>query len=461
MVRGRRLRGPRLHLRPPPRPPGAGVRGRRRRGGAGDRHRPPAADLRPRALHARRAQRPGARQHHQPPQRLALRRAHQRSRRHDADARRRRRADRARSRDRVGRRRDRAGRLELVPVRGRRLGQPPPRRKASTSTSSPTATTTRRRSTRSSPSPAARPCCRAGCSATGGAATTATAPTATSSCSTASRRSACRSPSRCWTWTGTASTRCRSGTARAGPATAGSRSCSPTPRAFLAELHRRGLRVTLNVHPADGVRGLRGRLREHGRGARPRRLRRRADRVRHHRPRVPRRLPRDPPPPARGPGRRLLVARLAAGQLLAHPGHRPAVDAQPLPLPRLRPRRPPPADVLALRRPGQPPLPDRLLGRHAHLVGVAGLPARVHRDGVEHRLRLVEPRRRRPHPRHPRRRARHPLGAARPVLADPAPALLQQPVPGQGAVAVPRSRRAPRWATRCASATGSCPTCTP
>ena len=45
---------------------------------------------------------------------------------------------------------------------------------------------------------------------------------------------------------------------------------------------------------------LRGRLRAHGRGARPRRLHRRADRVRHHRPRVPRRLPRGPPPPARG-----------------------------------------------------------------------------------------------------------------------------------------------------------------
>ena len=50
------------------------------------------------------------------------------------------------------------------------------------------------------------------------------------------------------------------------------------------------------------------------------------------------------------------------------------------------------------------------------------------------------------------------LGA---VLADPAAALVEQPVPGQGAVAVPAPRRAPRWATRCASATGSCPTCTP
>ena len=29
----------------------------------------------------------------------------------------------------------------------------------------------------------------------------------------------------------------------------------PNPNAFLDDLHRRGLAVTLNVHPADGVRG--------------------------------------------------------------------------------------------------------------------------------------------------------------------------------------------------------------
>ena len=40
----------------------------------------------------------------------------------------------------------------------------------------------------------------------------------------------------------------------AGRATAGSRELFPDPEGFLAELHRRGLRVTLNVHPADGVR---------------------------------------------------------------------------------------------------------------------------------------------------------------------------------------------------------------
>ncbi len=107
--------------------------------------------------------------------------------------------------------------------------------------------------------------------------------------------------------------------------------------------------------------------------------------------------------------------------------------------------------------PGQPPLPGRLLRRHRHLVGVAGLPARVHRDRVEHRLRLVEPRRRRPPLRRARRRARDPLGAARRLLADPAAALVEQPVPRQGAVAVPARGARRRWARRCASATGSCP----
>ena len=86
-------------------------------------------------------------------------------------------------------------------------------------------------------------------------------------------------------------------------------------------------------------------------------------------------------------------------------------------------------------------------GSHRYPIGFSGdthiswaslrLPAGVHGDGVERRLRLVEPRRRRPHLRRARRRAGHALGAARRLLADPAPALVEQPVPGQGAVAVP------------------------
>ncbi len=95
------------------------------------------------------------------------------------------------------------------------------------------------------------------------------------------------------------------------------RSLFPDPEAFLAEVHRRGLRTTLNVHPADGVRAFEDAYpamaealgRDPERGG--------AGRVRHHRSGLPEGLPGGPAPPARGRGRRLLVAGLAAGQLLA------------------------------------------------------------------------------------------------------------------------------------------------
>ena len=47
------------------------------------------------------------------------------------------------------------------------------------------------------------------------------------------------------------------------------------------------------------------------------------------------------------------------------------------------------------------PLPDRLLRRHRRDVGVAEVPAGIHRLRFQHRLRLVEPRHRRPHVRLP------------------------------------------------------------
>ena len=49
------------------------------------------------------------------------------------------------------------------------------------------------------------------------------------------------------------------------------RSLFPDPAAFLAALHERGLRVTLNVHPADGVRAHEDAYPGDGRGARARR----------------------------------------------------------------------------------------------------------------------------------------------------------------------------------------------
>ena len=157
---------------------------------------------------------------------------------------------------------------------------------------------------------------------------------------------------------------------RAGPATAGSRELFPDPEGFLAELHRRGLRVTLNVHPADGVRAFEDAY-----------------------PAMAEALGRDPAAdepiafditdrgvPRRPTSRSCTTRSRTQGvdfwwldwQQGPHSriaGHRPAVDAQPLPLPRLRPRRPAAADVLALRRAGQPPLPGRLLRRHASSRG--------------------------------------------------------------------------------------------
>ena len=180
----------------------------------------------------------------------------------------------------------------------------------------------------------------------------------------------------------------------------------PDPEAFMAELHERGLAVSLNVHPADGVRA--------HEDAYPQVAERMGidpatelpvnfdptD------PRVPRGLPRGGPPPARGAGRRLLVAGLAAGRRDEGPRAGPAVAAQPLPLPRLRAQREPGADVLALRRDRQPPLPRRLLRRHRGQLGFAALPARVHGDRLQRRLRLVEPRHRRALLRRQGRRAR-------------------------------------------------------
>ena len=327
----------------------------------------------------------------------------------------------------------------------RRLDRPAPRRATSTSTSSPTAATTSGalEALYDADRPALR-CCRATRSATGGAATTPTPPTSTSTLmdrfadeqvpfSVAVHRH------------GLAPGRHRpERTAAAGPATPGTPSCSPTRRGFLAELHERGLATSLNVHPAEGVHahedGVPGDRRSGWASTRPPSCRSAST------------------PPTRD----FLEAYL---EELHHPLEDEGVDFWWLdwqqggvtkmpgldPLWLLNhfhfldsgPRRAAAADVLALRRHRQPPLPDRLLRRHPHHLGVAGLPALLHRDRVERRLRLVEPRHRRPLQGLPRRRARHPVGAARRVLAGQPAALGPQPVQHQGAVAVP-GRRARR-----------------
>ena len=118
------------------------------------------------------------------------------------------------------------------------------------------------------------------------------------------------------------------------------------------------------------------------------------------------------------------------------------------------------ADVLPLRRARQPPLPDRLLRRHGDHLGVAGLPAVLHRDRDQRRLRLVEPRRRRPHLRLQGRRARHPLDAVRRLLADHPAALHDGPFNTKEPWRFTAERRAAVMTASCGCATGWCPTCT-
>ena len=100
----------------------------------------------------------------------------------------------------------------------------------------------------------------------------------------------------------------------AGPATAGTASCSPIRAASSPGCTSEGLHTTLNLHPALGVQAVRGRLPgvRGGDGRRP--GERRGGAVPDRRPRVRAPLLRAAAPPARGRRRRLLVDRLAAGR---------------------------------------------------------------------------------------------------------------------------------------------------
>ena len=92
--------------------------------------------------------------------------------------------------------------------------------------------------------------------------------------------------------------------------------------------------------------------------------------------------------------------------------------------------------------PGSHRYPVGFSGDSVDLLGVPGLPARVHRDGLQHRLRLVEPRHRWSLLRPPGRRAGPALAPARGLLADPATALFAKSVPAQGTLDVLRRHRA-------------------
>ncbi len=173
----------------------------------------------------------------------------------------------------------------------------------------------------------------------------------------------------------------------------------PDPREFLPWLHEHGLRVTLNVHPADGVRAFEDLYPQMARALGRDPELGDPDHLRRHRSRFPRCVLRRVAPHPGAPGGGLLVDRLAVGVPFADRRHRSAVDAQPFPLHRQRAGRQAPLDLFPVRRSGQSPLPGGLFRRHGGQLGEPGLPAGVHRDRVEHRLRLVESRHRRPHVR--------------------------------------------------------------
>ena len=213
----------------------------------------------------------------------------------------------------------------------------------------------------------------------------------------------------------------------------------PDPPAFLAWLHEHGLKVSLNVHPADGVRAYEDRYAE-----------------------MATRMGIDP---ASGQPVNFDIADrdflTAYFEELHHPLEAQGVDFWWLDwqqgsytsMPGLDPlwmlnhfhfldsardgKRP--ITFSRYAGPGSHRYPVGLLRRHRHLLGEPGLPAVLHRHRRQHRLRLVEPRHRRPHVRHPRRRAGHPLVPARHLLPDQPAALHQGPVRGQGAVEVLRA----------------------
>ena len=97
----------------------------------------------------------------------------------------------------------------------------------------------------------------------------------------------------------------------------------------------------------------------------------------------------------------------------------------------------PAADLPPVGRSRQSPVPDRVLGRHLLDVAVAGLPAVLHGDGRQRRLRLLEPRHRRPHERAGRSGAVHAVDPVRRVQPDPPHAHHEEPRRGAADLGVP------------------------
>ena len=187
----------------------------------------------------------------------------------------------------------------------------------------------------------------------------------------------------------------------------------------------------------------------------------RADRLRHHRPRVPRGLPRGAAPPARGrrastsggsTGSRARHSRIAGIDPLWMLNHFHFLDSG-----RDGPR---PLTFSRYAGPGSHRYPVGFSGDTVITLGVAGLPAGLHRDRVEHRLRLVEPRHRRPHVRRRATTSWPPAGCSSASSRRSCGCTREPTRSSPRSRGGSRARRAPRWATPAAAAPAACRTCT-
>ena len=173
------------------------------------------------------------------------------------------------------------------------MGGPAGRRRSTTSTSSPTATTTPRRSRRSTRSPGRSRCCRGGRS--GNWWSRYFPYTAEEYLALMDRFDEEGVPFSVavldMDWHPVEGVDPAYGSGWTGYSW--NRDLFPDPEGFLGALHERGMRSTLNLHPADGVRAFEDAYEEMAAALRPRHQRRGADHLRHHRPGVRRGLPRD------------------------------------------------------------------------------------------------------------------------------------------------------------------------